>query len=368
MNIDSYLPVKIVSGKGAAEKAAGEISKLGKRCLIMTGGSSASKSGALVDAERILNENGILYSVFDKTEQNPLTSTCKEAGKHAYKFGADFLMGIGGGSPLDAVKAAAFFAANPNLEPDEIYSDRSLLAPPLPTVLIGTTAGTGSEVTGVSVLTDSTGKKKSISGADCYGRIAVCDYTYTLSLPYSVTVSTALDAFAHETESFLSLKANTISEMYALKGLELTYCGLDLLCKTKALPDEALREQLYYGSIFAGLAINITGTLFPHTLGYYLTEKRNIPHGRACTAFTPAVFDRYEKYAPEKLKTIENLLGRDKREILETVKILTNVKESISYEEAKQTAESRTGTVNNFVRTPAGFTPEDEINAMLSLR
>ena len=166
-------------------------SALGSRCLIVTGRNSAKASGALDDCTAALDEHGVPWQVFDGIGQNPLLSSCHAAGTAARDFGADFLIGIGGGSPLDGVKAAAVYAANPELTPPDVYGGWK--NPALPFALIGTTAGTGSEVTRVSVLThDGTGRKKSISGPDLYARISLGDpRRYTASLPRRFTISTA---------------------------------------------------------------------------------------------------------------------------------------------------------------------------------
>ena len=202
MIYDSFMPARIFSGAGCLRAHADALLLLGKKCLIVTGGSSAKKSGALFDASAVLDELKIEYGVFDKIGENPLTRSCHDAGAAARGLGAEFIIGIGGGSPLDAAKAVAIYASNEELSPSDIYL-RKYKNAPLPVVLIGTTSGTGSEVTGVSVLTNSdTGYKKSISGPDCYSVISFCDYKYTCSMPMSVTVSTALDAFCHAWSHF----------------------------------------------------------------------------------------------------------------------------------------------------------------------
>ena len=368
MNISGYMPVKLFGDTGAMRRAANDIAALGKKCLVVTGGGSAVKSGALADLLRVFSEQQIEYRIFDRVEQNPRTRTCHQAGEAARAFGADFLAGVGGGSPLDAVKAIGFYAANPDFAPDDIYTRRQTGHAPLPSVLIGTTAGTGSEVTGVAVLTNENGRKQSISGADCYGTLAVLDPTYTHSVPYGVTVSTALDAFAHALESAIAENSNLLSETYALRALPLVWEGLLSFYQTGKLPEAALRETLYYGSIFAGLAINITGTLFPHTVGYVLTEQRGIAHGRACAAFTPVLLAHAESFAPEKWNRVQHALGVDRKEIQTVTVSLAGVNEVFTSEEADRIAGRwQDAKIANFARTPGGFTAEDARQALLSL-
>ena len=110
MFLDSYMPVKIISGKNCLEKKGKILSDFGKKCIVVTGRSSAIKCGALADAEKVLSDCNIEYIIFNEIEPNPETLTCKRAGDVAREFGADFVLGIGGGSVLDASKAIAIFS------------------------------------------------------------------------------------------------------------------------------------------------------------------------------------------------------------------------------------------------------------------
>lgn len=112
MDCSFYMPVRMLSGEGCVGAHPEVFQQLGRRCLIVTGRSGAKRSGALDDLTVLLDAAGIRWTVFDQITQNPLLSDCKRCGQAAREFGADFLAGIGGGSPLDATKAAAVFAAN----------------------------------------------------------------------------------------------------------------------------------------------------------------------------------------------------------------------------------------------------------------
>ena len=189
-----YMPVNILSGKDPLSENKGIFNELGKKCLIVTGKTSAKKSGALDDVIQVFNELNIEYAIFDGITENPLTTDCHLAGKVARDMNADFVLGIGGGSPLDAAKAVCVYATNENIIDDDIYTAIVENAP-LPLVLIGTTSGTGSEVSGVSVLTRKDGKKQSISGKNYYARYVIANPEYTYSMPFSVTVSTVERGF-----------------------------------------------------------------------------------------------------------------------------------------------------------------------------
>ncbi len=366
MNDIVYMPVRCICGENAVLNNSGFLSKLGKKCLILTGGSGAVKSGALADAEAALSNEEIAYSVFNKIGENPLISACKEAGEAARNSGAEFILGIGGGSVLDASKAVAIYASNPDLSAIDIYR-REYKNPPLPVALVGTTAGTGSEVTAVSVLTnDETGVKKSISGDDCYAKIAFCDPKYTYSLPYASTVSTALDAFAHAVEGFFTVKCNGVVELWAEKCIPMIFEGLRELAESGKI-SEKLREKLYYGSVYAGLVINTCGTAFPHPLGYVLTENYGIPHGTACAAFFAPYIDRCAEFAPEKTKKFVSMTDEIEK-VKEVIASLTDLRGiSIGEENAKKYALRWQDVIpRNFAASPGGLTQE-EAAGILSL-
>lgn len=356
MNFNFHMPVHVVSGEGAVARNSTLLRTLGKRCLIVTGGSSAKLSGALADVTAALDLWEIGWSVYDGIGPNPLVSACHEAGIVARSVRAEFIVGIGGGSPLDAAKATAIFAANESLAPMDIFQ-REYQNPPLPLVLIGTTAGTGSEVSPVSVLTmDESGRKKSISGADCYARIAFADPVYTHSAPFGVTVSTALDAFAHATEGWFNPHLSDPVKLFAVKGLPLLWSSLVWLDKNTHLPDPKMRERLYYGSLYAGIVLSACGTAFPHPLGYVLTEDFGIPHGRACTAFLPAFLARGEQFEPARAQEYYQVLGTDREMLVGLIERLTDVSCVRMTPGQVDRYCARWEDVKNFRVSPGGFT------------
>lgn len=367
MNINSYMPVQIISGKDCLKENYKLLADMGKKCLIVTGGNSAKKSGALNDAIEALEKCSVSYCIFDGITENPQTADCHAAGCMARENNADFILGIGGGSPLDASKAIAIYASNPELTPADIYL-RKYENKPLPVVLVGTTSGTGSEVTGVAVLTDSSvSLKKSISGHDCYSVISFCDYSYTMTMPYSVTVSTALDAFAHAVEAYFSSTANDISDVYAEKAFAMLRTGLLHFYNNKSLPDENLREELYNASLFAGLCLNITGTCFPHTMGYILTEDFGIAHGRACAAFIPEFIRISAENMSCKAQKLFDIMGMDCDTLCNLIETLSDINIKITPEQMAKYENRWTAPVKNFSRTPGNFTSDTAVNLLKKL-
>ena len=298
--MEFYMPSRLVTGGGRVQQNASGLAALGRRCLIVTSGSGARRSGALAEVQDVLGQQGIAFSLFDGITPNPAVADCEAAGKEAVAFGADFVLGIGGGSALDAAKAAAVFAADPDMTEAEFYSARWSKAP-LSIVLVGTTAGTGSELTSVSVLTDSAGRKHSIHDPRLYAALALGDARYTLSLPRSVTLSTGIDAVAHCVESAFSRKADRLSHLFSAQGVRLAFPALSAAVAGEELNLQQ-REQLYEASLLGGLAINRTGTAFPHNMGYYLTERYHIPHGFASAYLMADLLNHMDRTAPELLQ------------------------------------------------------------------
>lgn len=367
MAYDFYMPAKVVGGEGVVLAQSALITKFGKKCVIVTGGTGAKKSGALADLTKALEKENIVYKIYDKIGENPLVESCREAGLIATDFCADFLVGIGGGSALDAVKAAAVFAANPDLDTEEVYKMQYENSP-LPTVGIGTTSGTGSEISAVSVLTDTKGIKRSIKGDFGYFDLVFADWRYTATCPMSVTVSTALDAFMHAAEGWLGPKCNEPATAFAAECLPKIYHYLKKFLADGQLPDEEGRRVLYHASLSAGFTLNYCGTLFPHPVGYILTEHYAIPHGRACAAFFDRLMEKADQYAPERAQSLVKLLDDSKENIVRTVKTLADCSSIvISQEEAAQLIKRWKSNPKNFDCTPGGYTPEEAAQALVSL-
>ena len=276
MEFQFYLPVRVVAGPQAVRRCGPRFAALGKKCLIVTGRHAAAACGALGDVTEALRENGVSWELFDEVGENPLLSDCVRAAALCRACGASFVVGIGGGSPMDAAKAIALLAANPQITGDDLYTaaDRH---PALPIALVGTTSGTGSEVSAAAVLTDSTGRKKSVKGDDLYAAFAAADAKYTFTLSRAATISTGLDALCHAMEGYLSPKCDPISAGFAELCLPDLWNNLLALWQGEALT-EARHRALYGASIQAGFVLNTVGTSFPHPLGYVLTERFGVPH------------------------------------------------------------------------------------------
>lgn len=316
--MEFYFPTRVITGRGCVQKNADRLRAFGKRCLIVTGRTSAKKCGALDDVKFVLDSVNTEYEIFDKITQNPMYTDCRAGADAARSFGADFIIGIGGGSPLDAGKAIAFLASNPEAGESEIHSQR-FENPPLPFVAVGTTAGTGSEVTQVSVITGTDGRKRSYRSDSAFPALALGDPKYTEFMPQSVTRSTAADALCHCIESYFNNTATEFSRLYALYGAKLITGVFSQFPKDGNL-SEYQRDTLYRASLFGGIAISITGTCIPHALGYFLTESHGIPHGTACAFWLPYFIEHNLNFAPELSSRFFEVVKMTPQELIALVK------------------------------------------------
>lgn len=366
MDFNLHMPVEVISGEGCVRAGGKRLRALGRRCLVVTGGSGARESGALDDMLAALKGAGVEATVFPGIGQNPLVSQCQQAAYTAEICRAEFLVGIGGGSVMDAAKAAAWLAAN-RIEQVEALFAGTLRRPPLPLVLVGTTAGTGSEVSAVAVLTLDTalpggpgaGCKKSVTHPNCYARLVFADPRYTDSMPRRVTVSTALDALSHAVEGFLNPACGSVTAVFAQQALPLISGGLQRLVREETPPDKALRDRLFYGALWAGLVLNAAGTAYPHPMGYVLTEDFSIPHGMACAVFLPSLTLRAEEHLPERARRLFELCG-GREAYYGLLEALVDVPVTMTEEQLARYAVRWEG-LKNFERTPGGFTAQEAV-------
>ena len=334
MDMSFYMPVNVITGEGCVLANAGALA-LGKHAFIVTGRNSARASGALADVTAALDQQGIRYTVFDRASENPLASMCREGGEACRLAGADFVIGIGGGSALDAAKAVAAFAVCPDADTESIFAADFETHRILPIAAIPTTSGTGSEANAYAVLTldDGIRKKtlKHIPGT--YPRVSFVDPRYTYSLNENYTVATALDALSHAIESYLSPKSNAASEMYAAFAAghiwDVLFEGADGEGEKDAGGFTAIqRRRLSMASMAAGIAINRTGTGFPHPMGYSITLSNGVPHGRACGAFEGAYieYNMRTETGAAKLTALAEQMGTTPADMARRIPLMADVK------------------------------------------
>lgn len=306
------MPVKVFSENNCVRNHAADIAAYGTKTLIVTGRHSAEACGALKDVTDALASEGVSYVHFNKVEENPSVETIMKARDLGLKEGADFVIGIGGGSPMDAAKAVALMMKHSDKDASYLY-EKGVDSSTLPIIEIPTTCGTGSEVTAVSILTRHDTHSKGSIPHKIFGNLALLDARYLESASPATLASTAVDALAHLIESYISADATVFSRDIALTGLRTWIGTKDILMglkpparlagssdsstefrtsasshdmSTVKLPfSNGDLERMLLASTYGGMAIAHTGTSLPHALSYTLTCDLGMKHGKACGYF-----------------------------------------------------------------------------------
>lgn len=354
MKFDYSMPTEIYFQRGSIEKNKNAMKKLGCKALIVTGKNSSKRNGSLKDMTDALESLNITYSIFDEVEENPSLETIEKAAKIGKELKVDFLIGIGGGSPLDASKAVAVFIKNPQVNIDNIFTSGKLES--IPVVAVPTTSGTGSEVTQYSIVTVHKEQTKKNLGQSVFPSIAYLDSSYTDSAPYSVTVNTAVDAFTHLVESYLNSNSTIMTDIYDEKGFELFKFCFDSLTR-KELTEE-FRDKVMLASMLGGIAIAQNGTSLPHGMGYALTYNKNLPHGLANGMLTVAYLKSFKD--KNKIMKMLNILGLKNLEELKSIfDSLFHVAIELSAEEIHQYAFSLAQNKAKLKNHPEEITSQD---------
>lgn len=338
MNFSYLMPVKVIMGKNCIKNNADVFNAGWKKALIVTGRKSAKINGAEKDVCDALSACGVAWEIFDRVEPNPSIANVRKGAEAAKEAEADFIIGIGGGSPMDAAKAIAFLSAN-DVDDENMFS-ASFDVKPLPVIAVPTTAGTGSEVTQYSIITvPAENTKKNLGDISLFPIFAFLDASYMEKLPYDVTVNTAVDALSHSMESYLSKRNTTMSSFIALESMAVLGECLHQL-RNGDNPSFEIREKLLYASMLGGIAISQTGTTAVHAMGYSLTCLSGIDHGKANGLLMCEFLKFVTAENTEKVKNIFKALGIEDIQAFEAlfVQLLGTFKE-LSEAELKQFTE-----------------------------
>ncbi|NMA65233.1 MAG: iron-containing alcohol dehydrogenase [Clostridiaceae bacterium] len=336
MDQQFFMPTRIIMGENSVLENYSVFAQMGKKALIVTGFSSAKKNGSLNDVTQALSKNNQTWSIYDKVMSNPTIECVYEGASFARAEKADFIIAIGGGSPMDAAKAISLLACQ-DIPREELFSGK-YGTQILPMIFIPTTAGTGSEVTQASVLTDHEKQTKiSISSPLMFPRIAILDAKYMKNLSRDITINTAVDALTHAVEGMLSRRANPITDAIASESISMiSSCFEGLLSFNLSEKD---RQNLLYASTLAGMVITNTGTAAVHSMGYSLTYYKNIDHGRA-NGLLIVEYLRFMEGHSAKIKQILTCMGmKNLDELKNILDKLLGKKEPITIEEINKFTE-----------------------------
>jgi alcohol dehydrogenase class IV len=300
-------PAVIVSGPGAAKEAGSFAKGLGKKALIVTD-TALEQKGILNEIKNSLEVAGIAYASYAKVVNEP-TMGYTEEGLKAYKdSGADFLIAVGGGSPIDAAKAISALANNPGRKITEFLGANKIPNPGAPLIAIPTTAGTGSEVTQFTIITDTDRDVKMlIASPNIMPKVALVDPLLTLSMPREITAGTGLDALTHAIEGYVSVKAHPLTDTLALQAIRLI--GANLRQAWSNGDNLEARTHMMIGALHAGMAFSNSSVALVHGMARPIGAYFHVPHGVSNAALLPTVIEFSIPGNPRRYADIAEAMG-----------------------------------------------------------
>lgn len=268
-------PKYIITGENALKDSIEQLKSLGNKALIVTD-SMMVKLGNVEKLSNVLGESNIEYHIFSKVNSEPTDEIVNEGIKEFKEEKCDFLIGIGGGSPIDAMKAIGAMITNNGDITD--YLGKVIPNEPPKLVAIPTTAGTGSEATQFTIIANvKTQVKMLLKGPDLIPTLAIIDPVFTLTAPKNVTAATGIDALTHAIEAFTSRKAQSLSDTFAVSAIKRIYNNL-LKCYVDG-SDIKAREEMAIGSLEAGIAFNNSSVTIVHGMSRPIGALFHVPHG-----------------------------------------------------------------------------------------
>lgn len=269
------LPGRTILGEHALESSEMAIKSLGKKAFIVTG-KVVTKMGTVAILTDFLKKWGIAYEIFNDITGEPTDEMILLGVKAYQESKCDFLIGIGGGSPLDSVKAIAAMSVLKGDIADYMGVEIKGEFPPM--VLIPTTAGTGSETTKFTIITDTKkGVKMLLKGDDLLPDVAIIDPEFTLTAPKGITAATGMDALTHAVESYTSKKANTLTDLYAISAIKRIFKYLPLAYADGT--NRLARKEMAIAAFEAGVCINNASVTLVHGMSRPIGALFHVPHG-----------------------------------------------------------------------------------------
>ena len=347
MEFSYFLPVNIQFGWNKVDSVADFVAPYGKKALIVTGRTSAKRSGLYDRVVAKLEADHIDYVLFDQVDANPLTTTALEGAALAKTESCDVVIAIGGGSIMDCAKGIAFMAVNEGDINDYIFN-RKTSDNALPLVVIPTTCGTGSEGNGFGVLTNpETGDKKSLRCNAIVPKVSIVDPGVMGTMPPHVLASVGFDALCHNIEAYTSKTAQPFTDALSYYAVTLLAQYLVPLYKhVKAVANgkpEVLSEKqltkaweaVTLASTIGGMVINTAGVTLAHGMEHPASGLKDITHGVGLAVIEPAVVEYTWSANPDKFGALARIfnhgdgseLGEALRFIVHDLDLTTNLTE-----------------------------------------
>ncbi len=380
MTVHSFETVRrLVFGSGALEGLPEEIKRAkGRRILVVTD-PGIKAAGVLDLITNVLERAKISFGVFAEVEPDPRVEIALAAVEAAHAFGPDLIVGLGGGSSLDISKVTSVLMTNPG-PVDKYFGMEMVPQAGVPLILIPTTAGTGSEMTSICVLSDTKNNvKKGIVSEHMFARAALLDPQLTLALPPRVTAMTGMDALVHAIESYVGVRASVFTDTLNLKAIRLVAENLRLAYANGT--HRTARENMLHASCLAGMAFSNTQNGLAHAMALAVGGKFHLPHGLLTAFILPWVMEFNRIAAPVKFTAIARAFGENTRRLpdIEAARLSVRAVKSllddvgISYrlsdygvprEEFPALAKATVGAVRLISNNPRGVTEADVVQIL----
>lgn len=288
-----YQPTEIIFGCGRINEIGQKVAQYGTRCLLVTVPEFSAIAPVYKKVKRHLEEEGIKVIHFDKVVENPTTDVVNEGSEIAKANNIDVVIGLGGGSSMDTAKAIAVGGTHEGCAWDyKLFSNKKITEKTLPIIAISTTSGTGSQVTAVSVITNSKEKLKyALCDKLIFPKAAIIDPEIMITVPKHITASTGFDAFCHSFEGYIHKDSNPYTDSLALESIKRVIKYLPNLLTD--LSNKEARTEMALADTYAGLVISNSGTTLPHGIGMAIGgHAPHVKHGEALAS----VYPEFAKY------------------------------------------------------------------------
>ncbi|MFR8868468.1 L-threonine dehydrogenase [Paraclostridium sordellii] len=309
MSYAFFMPNISLMGPGCVKKISEEINSRGLKKALIVCGKRSSKSEEFKGVTDLLEENNIDYVVYPGSQPNPTVKNVMDGVEILKENDCDFVISYGGGSPHDCAKGIALVATNGGNIKDYEGINKSK-KPQLPLISINTTAGTASEMTVFSIITDEDRHvKMAIVDKNVTPILAVNDPELMVSMPKSLTAATGMDALTHAVEAYVSTSATPVTDACAQKAIELI--SQHLRDAVEDGTNMEARDMMAYAEYLAGMAFNSASLGYVHAIAHQLGGFYNLPHGVCNAILLPEVQEFNSRVSSNKLKDIAKFMGVD---------------------------------------------------------
>lgn len=343
MSISFHVPTNLVFGQGAVKKLHKQRLPGKKALIVISSGKSTRANGYLDTVQDQLTQAGVEYAVFDKILANPVLDNVMDGAACARENGCDFVLGLGGGSSIDAAKAIAMMAPNEGNYWDYVYGGtgggQRIKNKPLPIVAIPTTAGTGTELDAWTIITnEATSEKMSGGNKNTFPVLAIVDPELMLSVPPKFTAYQGFDALFHSTESYINKTDNIMRDMLALKAIECVGQNLATACADGQ--NIQAREKVAFGSSLSGMVMSVDNLCSEHSLEHPLSAYHHeIAHGAGLIMISRAYYTYFVEHCPElhdRFIDMAKAMGKtDAKEPMDFVAALVDLQKACGVEDLK---------------------------------